>query len=522
MGCYHSPVAGTLDRRSFLRGTAAALLAWPRRAPAVVTPEAHRPRLEQGVASGDVTPLGAVVWSRTDRPAAIEVAWSLDPRFSAPHAGARADALMFTDYTAHLALTGLPAGREIHYRVRAESLDHRGAWSEPLVGSFRTPGAGDQPVRFAWSGDVCGQGYGINPAFGGLRIFEAIRRERPHLFIHCGDSIYADQPLVPRRTLEGGAQWHNLVTPAKSKVAESLDEFRGNFRYNLLCERLRRFLAEVPLVAMWDDHEVKNDWWPGRILTEDPRYLVKDCDLLAARARRAFFEYMPVAARWDVPQRIYRWLPRGPLLDVFVLDARSHRGPASFNHQREESPATAFFGRGQLDWLRERLAASTATWKLIASDQPIGLMIAHGPGRFEGIANGNGPPLGRELEIAGLLSFIKQKAIRNVVWVTADVHYAAAHHYQPQRARFTGFDPFWELVAGPLHAATYGPDRLDDTFGPEEVFCSVPRGMPIGRPPTEGRQFYGVGHIDPKTKALTVSLHDLEGRNLWSHTLEPR
>ena len=68
------------------------------------------------------------------------------------------------------------------------------------------------------------------------------------------------------------------------------------------------------------------------------------------------------------------------------------------------------------------------------------------------------PPLGRELEIADLLRFIKTRRIRNVVWITGDMHYCAAHHYDPARARFTDFDPFWEFVAGPLHAGTFGPN----------------------------------------------------------------
>ena len=76
---------------------------------------------------------------------------------------------------------------------------------------------------------------------------------------------------------------------------------------------------------------------------------------------------------------------------------------------------------------------------------PIGLMVRDadrgGQRTFEAFANGDGPPLGRELELAELLSFLKAEGIRNVVWITADVHYAAAHHYDPERAAFTDFHP---------------------------------------------------------------------------------
>ncbi|CAN5421507.1 hypothetical protein BH18ACI2_BH18ACI2_00710 [soil metagenome] len=121
----------------------------------------------------------------------------------------------------------------------------------------------------------------------------------------------------------------------------------------------------------------------------------------------------------------------------------------------------------------------------------IGLIVRDGPRAFENAANGDGPALGRELEIAELVRFIKRKGFRNVVWVTADVHYAAAHHYDPARARFTDFHPFWEFVAGPLNAGTFGPNELDNTFGPRVEFTSVLPGMKPNRPPSDGNQARG-------------------------------
>ncbi|MCP3917555.1 MAG: hypothetical protein GY711_18580 [bacterium] len=77
----------------------------------------------------------------------------------------------------------------------------------------------------------------------------------------------------------------------------------------------------------------------------------------------------------------------------------SHDGTA--NDQEEPGAKTAFLGREQLRWLERALLASNATWKIIASDMPIGLVVTDGKD-FENCANGNGPPRGRELEIAGL------------------------------------------------------------------------------------------------------------------------
>jgi alkaline phosphatase D len=131
-----------------------------------------------------------------------------------------------------------------------------------------------------------------------------------------------------------------------------------------------------------------------------------------------------------------------------------------------------------------------------------------------------GAPLGRELELADLLRHLQRERIRNTVWITGDVHYAAAHHYAPERAAFTDFDPFWEFVAGPMHAGTFGPNALDGTFGPETRFASAPPSP--NRPPSDGLQFFGTLDIDPASRSLTAGIHDVEGRRLWSVEIPPQ
>jgi alkaline phosphatase D len=153
---------------------------------------------------------------------------------------------------------------------------------------------------------------------------------------------------------------------------------------------------------------------------------------------------------------------------------------------------------------------------VIAADLPIGLVVTDGPTDFEAVAQGEpGPPLGRELEIAELLKFIRDQKVLNVVFVTADVHYCAAHHYDPSRAAFTEFRPFWEFVAGPAHAGTFGPNQLDATFGPDVKFLGIPPGMKPNRPPSEGYQFFGTLKVDARTKSLTASLINLAGTTIF-------
>ena len=487
-------------------------------APALITSDSPRPSAAFGVTAGDVDGDRAIVWSRTDRAARLIVEYSTTEAFTDVRRIVGPAALESSDFTARVDLSGLPPGQHIFYRATFQSLHDLRVSSEPMVGTFTTPQAGGalRDVTVAWTADTVGQGWGINVEMGGMRLYETMRTAGADVFIHTGDTIYADGPLVAEVELDDGRLWRNLVTPEKSKVAETLDEFRGNHRYNLLDENVRRFNASLSQFVIWDDHEVLNNWYPTEVITGESPYSERSVALLAARAKRAFMEYTPIRPDAVDPERIYRASRFGPLVEILGFDMRSYRGPNTANRQAALSEESAILGGAQVEWLKRRLRASTATWKIIASDMPLGLTVVDGP-LFEAVANGDeGPPLGRELEIAALLKFIRDQRIRNVVFVTGDVHYCAAHHYDPARAAFTDFHPFWEFVAGPAHAGTFGPARLDKTFGPELKFLGIPAGMKPNRPPSEGLQFFGTLKVDARTRTLTAKLRNLAGETLFT------
>jgi alkaline phosphatase D len=311
-----------------------------------------------------------------------------------------------------------------------------------------------------WGGDLAGQGWGIERELGGYRIFDAMGALEPDFFLCCGDSVYADGPLEERVPLPDGRVWRNVVTDSKRKVAETLDEYRGQYAYNLFDERLRGFAARVAQVNQWDDHEVRNNWYPGQVVIDDPRYTERRADVLAARGRRAFLDYNPIAPPTpDGDGRIYRRIAHGPLLDVFVLDMRTYKDPNSPN--RYADPSRGLLGARQRAWLKSELA-----------------------------------PL-------------------------AGVHHTSAHHYDPARAATPDFTPFWEFVSGPLNAGTFGPNELDATFGPEAVFVKAPAPGQVNLPPSAGMQFFGQVDIDGRTDVMTVRLKDMAGATLFTQELAP-
>jgi alkaline phosphatase D len=524
-------------------------------APALAIAQSVRPQLPYGLQLGDTTIVPAarrsndrqddrddgdagryggrdlhsrsIVWARSDKPARMVLEWDTTDRFANPRKITGPYALESTDFTARVDLTELPLGQQIFTRVAMEDLSTGRARSEWLTAQFRTPSTdARRGPRFVWGGDTAGQNFGINADFGGMRIYEQMRLRDPDFFVHCGDTIYADGAMTPTVNVEGGRVWNNLIAEGVQKVAETQNEFRGRYRYNLRDANIRKFSLQVPQLWQWDDHEVTNNWSDSKDLSLDARYTEKNVPLLTARATKAFLEYAPLRPNTaDESERVYRKLSYGPLLEVFMIDMRSYRGPNTTNDQPTESPDTAFLGNTQIDWLVQNLKASRSTWKVISADMPLGLIIgdgrnAAGQDRFEGPANVNGPARGRELEIARLLTAIKRERIRNVVWITADVHYCAAHYYDPTKAQYTDFSPFWEFVAGPLNAGSFGPNVLDNTFGPQLVFQKAPPAANTS--PLSGFQFFGEMRVDPRGRELTVSFVDINGATVFSRALEPQ
>jgi alkaline phosphatase D len=483
-----------LTRRELLVGGAA--FAACRAAPVRV----QRPHTTHGVQIGDAGGGRAFVWARCDEPARIQIEWDTTARFARPQRVLGPSVSPDGDLAATVPIEGLPDGQRVFVRVRFDREAARGT-SEWATASFATP----QPkrVRVVWTGDTCGQGFGRNPEWGGLRGYAAMRAVEPALLIHSGDLIYADNPILPAQQLAGGRTWRNISNERVARVAETLDDFRARFAYNLEDEHVRELARDVPIIAQWDDHETHNNWWPGQQLDDD-RYRERDASKLAAFALRAMREWTPMP-----PGPVHRVVSYGPLLDVFVLDCRSFRTP------NDTGASTAMLGSAQARWFVDAVVRSTARWKIIACDQPLALVIGDGPNdeRFEGFATGAPQASGRESELAAILAELHTRGARDLVFLTADVHYAAAHHFDPARGAGTQFTPFWEFVAGPIHAGTFGPNALDPTFGPEVRFQWAPPTSAM-LAPWDGLQSFGT--LDVQADGVTVTLWGIDGSKRFS------
>ena len=481
------------------------------------------PDIPYGTSSGDVTRDRAIIWSRTDRPARMLVDWSTTESFQNVRRVRGPQTTDAAGYTARVDLTGLPPGQRIFYRVQFEDLTDSRNLSTPAHGTFLSAPREARDVTFAWSADTVGQGWGINTAWGGLRMYETMRLARPDFFIHTGDTIYADSTVPPEIRLPDGTMWRNVVTDEKSKVAETLDEFRGNYTYNLLDDNVRRFNREIPQLWLWDDHEVKNNWYPGMSLDADDRYTQKDARVLAANARQAFLEYSPMRLSPGAVPPIYRSCSYGPLLEVFAIDLRTYRGPNTTNRQNAAGAETVHAGAQQLAWLKQRAALVHCD---LESDRE---RSAHRPGRARRhdrvrsdcqrrcrpsarprARDRRSPALhaagadserhlgdGRRALRGGASLRSAARALQGVRSVLGIRRRPAARDYRRRRRRSTA----------------RSDQRSDSTARRADSRHAVG--------PAAGLQFFGKVRIAAKTRVMTVSLHNLAGDSIYAVELEP-
>ena len=217
-------------------------------------------------------------------------------------------------------------------------------------------------------------------------VMNAVHLQRPDFFMHLGDTIYAD--------INGTAQ--------------QLPEFWAKYRRNREDLSTEGCFCETSVYATWDDHEVVNDFGPGHHL--------------APIGRKAFLDYWPVRHRDGEEVRIYRSFRWGRAAEIFILDVRQYRNAAK----------NTMLGAAQKRWLFDALARSSATFKFIATPVP---MMGGGRDRWDGYPK----------ERQEIFNLIKERKIGGVVFLSADLHYAAI-------TKIPNSGGLKDITAGPIAA----------------------------------------------------------------------
>lgn len=462
--------------------------------------------ITHGVAAGDVSTDSAVIWSRTDRPAMMHV-----EIIANRHSSIEAESVRVTaehDFAGKVQVTGLEPDTRYRYKVRFGDGRGRGSHDEAAEGSFTTAPRANRPkpVTFAWGGDLAGQNV-CRDATEGFPIFKAINRAPLDFFIGLGDMIYADGVCHPVG-LYGNAQVPGAFLQAANKA-----DYWAHWKYNREDDGYRTLLGRLPYYAIWDDHEVVNDFGPLHDTRTNPPY-IPGVPLLPI-GLGAFLDYNPIAESAATPQRLYRNVRWGKHLELFILDTRQYRD-SNFEEDTDALPKT-MLGREQVAWLKDAIKRSDATWKVIVSSVPMSIPTGSAAGRdgWANFAQSNG----FERELLGVLRFMKDNGARNLVFITTDVHFAEVFRYTP----FTedpGFQVH-EFVSGQINAGLFPNRDFDTTLGAESLFFYGPPTPVTTWAQAKPWMNFGIAQIDEHGR-MTLSINNISGASAYTLTLSPQ
>lgn len=447
-------------RRDFLLGSASAWALSAFRLPLpIATGRLARPRFAAypftlGVASGDPTPGGFVLWTRLapdplrgggmpTAPMEVEYTIAEDEAMSRVVQRGTEVAAPELAHSVHVEVDSLAPDRWYWYQFRA------GGEHSPVGRTRTTPAADALNQRFRFGFCSCNhyeQGY--------FTAYRHMADEELDVVFHLGDYIYEYEGREDRVRMHTGRE------------IESLLDYRNRYALYKSDPDFRAAHAAAPFVVTWDDHEVDNNYAASISEGDDPTetFLRR-----RAAAYRAYYEHMPLR-RAQMPRGgdmlLYRGFSYGSLARFFVLDTRQYRtdqpcGDESGPRCEEVyDEAATLMGPEQEQWLLDGLQSSAARWNVI----PQQIMVApvnqqpEGEGRFS-MDQWSGYDAARNR----LVDFLAAERPSNPVVLTGDIH---SNWVNDIKADFD--DPgsrtvATELVVTSISSGGDGSDRRDTT-----------------------------------------------------------
>ena len=324
------------------------------------------PEFAHGVASGDPLATRVMLWTHArftglseDVPLTWEVA--TDASFATVVASGSVVATAASGHTAKADAGGLGVGKDYFFRFRS------GVHSSP-VGRTRTlPAAGATSLQLAVMS--CS-----NYPAGFFNAYAEVAKSPAQFAVHLGDFIYE---YAANGYASADAQAMGRV-PLPANECVSLGDYRQRYAQYRSDPDSKVFHATMPLIAVWDDHEIANDAFKdgAENHTEGTEGTF---GARRAAALQAWHEWMPVRTPDGADLRkIYRSFDFGGLAALHMLETRligrdkpiefaDLLNPATAATARATlaSPTRSLLGNTQMQWLQGQMAASNATWQVL-------------------------------------------------------------------------------------------------------------------------------------------------------------
>ncbi len=254
------------------------------------------------------------------------------------------------------------------------------------------------------------------------------------------------------------------------------------YSFNFRLPEMQKLRASRANYAIWDDH----DYGPN---DSDGRFELKESSLELFKSywgNKTFGE--PDNAG------IYHKFKQSDC-DFYCMDDRYYRSanslPDSVNGK--PNPSKVFYGRKQLDWLKNNLISSSATFKFIVTG---GQML--------------NPLADKEcfyfypVEFQELMSFIVENNISGVIFLTGDRHFSELIKWQP-----TGFYPLYDFTCSSVTAGIAKPENPN----PRRVGGSLLAENNFGKIAVSG------GKGDRK---VTLATYDIDGKQRWNFVISEK
>ena len=325
---------------------------------------------------------------------------------------------------------------------------------------------------------------------GYYNAYELLEREDLDFVVCLGDYVYAESYHAKGKTgvRDDKIGKANSDNPSIVREAVSLADYRAKYALYRSDKTLRDLHAKFPMVATWDDHEVQDNYAgnaPGGGL--DP----------PSTTRRAQGRGLQGVLRGDADPALGQEpdLPRAALRqERRPGDARPApvpRRPAVRRRDRSAVPRArraARLPRARADGLRQAAPRNSgAAWKVVGNE--LMMMNAELPGgNYYGFDNWQGYAIERE----ELLAHIKAAGIKDVVFITGDIHTFIAGDVRTQKSR--GESVALEFVGGSITSQSLGETDLPLGGGqvlkgndanpntPPAIIDALRGGQPVGRP----------------------------------------
>ena len=304
--------------------------------------------------------------------------------------------------------------------------------------------------------DRPGEPYGQDPD-----IFKVMGQTPSTFMLWGGDNIYY-RP----------ADWHS----------------RSGMRYrNAKGKRMpekQRLLATRPNYAIWDDH----DYGPNN---SNRGFYMKQASLDVFKAFWANKTY-------GEPNNpgIYTKVQRSDA-DFFLMDNRYYRSPngvSAYNSQGRPNPAKSHFGDTQLQWLKDNLRTSEATFKVIVT----GGQVLNARNQYEGMHR-------CPAEVQELLGTIRKARVEGVIFISGDRHMT-----ELLKREMKNLYPLYNFTGSPLTSGTFdelpereadNPYRVEGTLVKEQNFAKIS---------LEG---------DEENRKMVIEVRDKNGDELWEREI---